>query len=69
MCKKINRKKYFEKLITDSDSSTPITFGQVLWKIIPFVFTLLLDQSVKCGHTSKQADNLCLLDSSLRERE
>jgi hypothetical protein len=35
----------------------------------PFVFTLLLDQSVKCGHTSKQADNLCLLDSSPRERE
>jgi hypothetical protein len=24
---------------------------------------------MKCGHTSKQADNLCLLDSSLRERE
>jgi hypothetical protein len=24
---------------------------------------------VTCGHTSKQADNLCLLGSSLRERE
>jgi hypothetical protein len=55
--------------MTDLNSSTPITFGQVLWKIIPFVFTSLLDQSVKCGHASKQSDNLCLLDSSLRERE
>ncbi len=26
-------------------------------------------QSVKCEHTSKQSDNLFLLDSSLRERE
>jgi len=24
---------------------------------------------LKCGHTINQSDNLCLLDSSLRERE
>jgi hypothetical protein len=37
--------------------------------IIPSVLILIPGQSVKCGHTSNQADNLCLLDSSLRERE
>jgi hypothetical protein len=35
----------------------------------PSPFILLLDQSVKCGHTSKQTNNLFLLDSFLRERE
>jgi hypothetical protein len=35
----------------------------------PSPFILLLDQSVKCGNTSKQTNNLFLLDSSLRERE
>ena len=31
---------YLKKLTSDSDSSTPKTFGQVLWKKIPFVLAL-----------------------------
>ncbi len=52
----------FELLTTDYLRSS-------FMKNNPSPFTLLLDQSVKCGHTSKQTNNLFLLDSSLRERE
>jgi hypothetical protein len=40
--------------------------------MVPFVFTFFFDQSVKCGHTSKQsskqANNLFLLLFSTRKR-
>jgi hypothetical protein len=47
------------------DSSPSITFGQVFEIITPFVFALSSDQSLKCGHTINQTNNLFLLDSSL----
>ncbi len=50
---------YWKKLSLDSDSPSSISFGQVLWKIIPFVFISFLDQSMKCGHTSKQTIYSC----------
>jgi hypothetical protein len=59
--KKSIAKKHFEKLITDSNSSPSINFGQVLWKMTAFVFTLFLDQSLKCGHTSKQSSKQFIL--------
>jgi hypothetical protein len=56
-----------KNLIANSHPQLP--FGQVFETTIPSVLRLISGQSVKCRHTSNQADTLCLLDSSLQERE
>ena len=45
----------------------PLIHLRVRWDLVYVMF--YFDQSVKCGHTSKQTDNLFLLNLSLRETE